>query len=534
MSRETVRAILEPAINHFGAALISYTLNLDETALLAIAAGEEEFPAETLDLLELVTRCLEEERIRCAIAGMPLPSALFSLVEEIPSGKRSAFNSWRLAAGGSLPDFTTGDPVIDAFAPIAVEMYPLCIAKRMEGHFGLIYLTHSFFDGTARPDFERAVLEDSALRRLVGVEKRDGRQVKARVKVNTGQSGTISMQELQNSILNSAYIYARMRSGLDIQGFKVALKNTFETLRRAATGKLTKIPVWIGFNNIAVPGRVELPWGTVSPYGDPNSFEFVPRDARPSRGGEGSATLGFVLETTRDYQIEIDYDYQNESGEIRWPASMERAEHAMQRSCEQTQLAFTLGIDRELPVACSRSWTLMSDPLSMTTGLSSHMQAAMPVDFYIVNDSEIYSLEHWAGLVHTASSEKVEIALRRLISATTERRNAVDGFVDAVVAWENIFAGTSQGELSFRICAAMSKLLEPDGEKRLALHKSLVAVYNSRSKVVHGAKELSHEEAVASRGYALDVLLRCLRMLYSDHPDLLADADRSKRIILTL
>ncbi|WP_157519388.1 HEPN domain-containing protein [Herbidospora mongoliensis] len=526
--------MLEPAIRHFGAALISYTLNIDETALQAMVAGEEDVAAESRDLLVLVTRRLEEERIRCAIADMPLSSALFSLAEEIPSGKRSVFNSWRLAAGGSLPDFRTGDPVVDAFAPIAMEMYPLCIAKRMEGHFGLIYLTHSFFDSTERPDFERAVLEDSALRRLVDVEEREGRRVKARVKVNTGQSSAIFMQELQNSILNSTYIYARMRSGLDVQGFKVALENTFATLRRAATGKLTQIPVWIGFNNIAVPGRVELPWGTVSPYGEPNGFEFVPGEARPSRGGEDSATLGFVLETKRDYQIEIDYDYQNESGEIQWPASMERAELAMQRSCERTQLAFTLGIDRTLPAACSRSWTLMADPLSMTTGLSSHMRAAMPVDFYVVNDTEIYSLEHWAGLIHTASSEKVEIALRRLISATTERRNAVDGFVDAVVAWENIFAGTSQGELSFRICAAMSKLLESDGEKRLALHKTLVAMYNSRSKVVHGAKELSHEEAVAARGYALDVLLRCLRMLYSDYPELLTDVDRSKRIILTL
>ncbi|WP_326819678.1 hypothetical protein [Streptosporangium sp. NBC_01756] len=525
--------ILGSTIKHFGAALISYSLDIDQTSLIEIAAGTEDIAPEKRDLLVEITRRLEEERISCAIDDLPLSTVLLRLTEEVASGKRSLFNSWRLAAGGSLPDFTTGDQAIDAFAPVAVEMYPLCIAKRLEGPFGLIYLTHSLFDSTERPDFERAVLSDPSLNRLVNIRRENGRQVRARVKVNTGQSGAVFITELQNSILSAAYIYARMKSGLDIEGFKTALEDTFAILRTAAEGGPTKIPVWIGFVNIGVSKQITLPWGTVHPYGHPAGLEFVPGDARPTRGGQDDATLGFVLETSHDYQIKIDYDYPNESGEIQWPASMKESEDALQRACELTQLAFTLAIDRSPPVACNKSWTLIADPLSATIGLSWQMRTPVPVDFYVVQEPEIDSLQKWANLLHSTPSSKVDIALRRLISATTDRKNPVDGFIDAVVAWENLFAGTSQGELSFRICGAISKLLEADIEKRLLLHKELIGLYNSRSKVVHGSKELSVKEAVASRDYALSVLLRCLRTLYSDYPALLSNADRSRRIILT-
>ncbi|MGW4424931.1 hypothetical protein [Streptosporangium sp. NPDC004631] len=525
--------ILNSVIRHFGAALISYSLDIDQASLLGIAAGTEEVAAQKRDLLAEIAQRLEQERISCAVNDLPLSSGLLSLAEETESGKRSLFNSWRLAAGGVLPDFRMGDQAIDAFCPIVVEMYPLCIAKRMEGPFGLIYLTPSLFDSAERPDFEQAILDDPSLKRLIDIQERNGLCVKARVKVNTGQSGPIFIQGLQNSILSATYIYARMKSGLDTEGFKAALKFTFATLRAAATGKLTKIPTWIGFLNIAVPKQLALPWGTVHPYEHPTSLEFVPGDARPTRGGQDNATLGFVLETPCEYKIEIDYNYPNEVDGIQWPASVKEAEDSLQRACAHTQLAFTLAIDRRPPVACSKSWTLVADPLSMAVGFSWQMRTAAPIDFYVVEESEVGSLQYWASLIHSTPSIKIEIALRRLISATTERRNPVDGFIDAVVAWENLFAGTSQGELSFRICGAMSKLLEVDSEKRLALHRELVSLYNSRSKVVHGSKELSIEEAATSRDYALSVLLRSLRTLYSDYPALLGDADRSKRIILT-
>ncbi|GGO62614.1 HEPN domain-containing protein [Nonomuraea cavernae] len=524
---------LNSAIKHFGAALISYSLNIDEMSLMEIAIGAADISPEKRDLLTELTRRLEEERISCAIYDLPSSTVLLRLTEETSSGKRSLFNSWRLAAGGSLPDFTTGDQVIDAFAPIATEMYPLCIARRMEGPFGLIYLTHSLFDNTERPDFERAILGDPSLKRLVGIEERKGRQVKARVKLNTGQSGGIFITELQNSILSAAYIYARMKSGLDVEGFRVALMDIFRLLRDAVEGKPTKIPVWIGFVNIAVPREIIFPWGIVHPYGQPDSFEFVPGDNRPTRGGQHEAALGFVLETSRDYQIEIDYDYLDDSGETQWPASMKKADDALQRACEHTQLTFSLSIDRSPPVACNKTWTLVVDPLAMTVGLSGQMRSSVPIDYHVVQEHEIDTAQEWGDILHSTPSSKVDIALRRLITATTNRTNPVDGFIDAVVAWENLFAGTSQGELSFRICGAMSKLLEVDVEKRLLLHKELTGLYNSRSKVVHGSKELSVEDAAASRDQALDVLLRCLRTLYADYPELLSDPDRSRRIILT-
>ena len=54
--------------------------------------------------------------------------------------------------------------------------------------------------------------------------------------------------------------------------------------------------------------------------------------------------------------------------------------------------------------------------------------------------------------INATDDSKIRIAIRRVLSAINERMNPVDGFVDVIIAWENLFGGNA--ELSFRISTA--------------------------------------------------------------------------------
>jgi hypothetical protein len=124
----------------------------------------------------------------------------------------------------------------------------------------------------------------------------------------------------------------------------------------------------------------------------------------------------------------------------------------------------------------------------------------------------------------------VDIAVRRILEAVSERVNPIDGFVDAVIAWENLF-GSTEGELTFRISAAMASLLESTPERRIERQKQLKKLYGERSRIVHGGSEPKVSEALRMRNEALSAILACLRRLYVDFPNLLRDSARATTIL---
>ncbi len=89
--------------------------------------------------------------------------------------------------------------------------------------------------------------------------------------------------------------------------------------------------------------------------------------------------------------------------------------------------------------------------------------------------------------------------------------------MDAVIAWENLFGATP--ETSFRLAAAIAKLLSHDPEERRDLLRRLRELYRRRSEVAHGANV---ETVAQDADDTLDIAVRCLRCLYKDRTDLLA------------
>jgi len=139
---------------------------------------------------------------------------------------------------------------------------------------------------------------------------------------------------------------------------------------------------------------------------------------------------------------------------------------------------------------------------------------------YELKEGQGAEVVRFHGLIQEKHPDSLDIAMKRILGAVSQRWDATDAFIDAVVVWENAF-GTST-ETTFRVTGAIAKLLEPgSADDRAKLQKELKGLYETRSRLVHGAKEPKPEEAWAQRERTIAIALDVLRKLYTERPDLL-------------
>ncbi len=80
------------------------------------------------------------------------------------------------------------------------------------------------------------------------------------------------------------------------------------------------------------------------------------------------------------------------------------------------------------------------------------------------------------------------------------------------MVWENLVG--SDIEVSFRVTAALSKVLEPDPSRRPALRRRLSNIYSLRSRLVHGS-HVTPGDIDNSVTEAISVAVRTLRAFYN-------------------
>jgi Apea-like HEPN len=99
--------------------------------------------------------------------------------------------------------------------------------------------------------------------------------------------------------------------------------------------------------------------------------------------------------------------------------------------------------------------------------------------------------------------------------------------IDSIIAWENLF-GSKEGELRFRITSSLAVLLEESYQARKDLKKRLSDLYDLRSKVVHGSRNLKRSEYPQCQE-ALSIAIEAIRVLIRERPDLLELPDGTER-----
>jgi hypothetical protein len=534
----TGKSAYKIVIDTFGKPILSYVLDLDEAELDTLEASGSLARPVLRQLLDEVVDTLIKVKVQAALQDLPVSLAVRDVKFVDGTGRQeSAFNVWRARAGGSLPDFHTGDALVDALCPALTETYPLILmapylSKSSPFHGGLYPLARiEWMKSSAR-----AVLADPELSKMFPRQSQSDLDSGTDFASSAGVMGGMQLSLFGDSLISSSYSMMRLRGHLSVPDFRNAITETVALTRRLASGKETKVPAWIGIGNVAMPeGSADLPWGVIRPHPYPTDLELIPSSARPSvtNDSSGEYTLAVILETTFDYQVAIGKnDGADSSGA--WRAKVRESYSRLEERYRQTAFAIALSTEREQPAACTRLWTAVFDPMSHGVRLSFTRGSNPPVAFHRLSPRELKVVNDWATSLHSRASDKMEIPQRRILSAIAERSDPVDGFVDAVIAWEALFAGTEQGELVFRICAAMATLLCDETDDRMAKHKKLKELYNKRSKVLHGARHIELAEAVEARDFAVIAALDCMKRLYKEFPDLLSDTNRGSKIILSL
>ncbi len=439
-------------------------------------------------------------------------------------------NEVRKRAGGRLP--TINGPH-DALRPLlesfAIDAYPLLLlhdalraARRPHG-----YWIPNFLGDTRDREFRIAVLADESLGRVFQGDNPDDSDIGCKVWTNTGGGYRMQLDMFAGSILGCASQLLDLQSDRTVEAFIATAVEILGTWRSLAAKRKATVRAYLGFAGVALPPEhspCRLPWGVLQSV-DENHLARLPSEAWPAQINDGEKPpflAGLIFQT--EYCLRATF------GDHRDDAAMrERSEFDKLMARSET-IALGVVLAAGQPVSARQTWTTIADPSGHNLSTSYRHQMRSPETPRMLTAREAVSVYQWAADVHAADDASIAIARRRTLRAANERIDPEDGLIDAVIALENLFG--EMGELRFRISSSVAVLLKEDLAARRALQKKVKDLYELRSKLVHGVKQLSPQAAARARDEALQYATECLRVLYRDRPDLLTDEYRSTTLLL--
>lgn len=298
-----------------------------------------------------------------------------------------------------------------------------------------------------------------------------------------GRGGTVQSVLFAETVLGAAWDLVSMATAVpSIGSFYIAVEESVGVLRRALAGEPTETRALLAFTGFTTEGRtVDTPWGVLRPITEAEREVSRPLldGAVSGTDAEGrSVTVSYSGEVVLDTKIPfglsaLDWEIGEEPPNL--PTTQLSGARAMRRRSEGLQLAVLLAVDRPAGQwATARfAWQWIADPTSHGRSMAwadpRTAPGFMPTE---LSENECDALQRWCDVVETQWSPRVDIAVRRLLSAAQARSDASDRLVDAVIAWENLF-GTSEGEPRLRISSAMAWLLAETVAERTDLQKEI-------------------------------------------------------------
>ena len=293
----------------------------------------------------------------------------------------------------------------------------------------------------------------------------------------------------------------------------------FDELRKGIRGELIKVYDIKGYTTISFSQsiRVSTPWGIVHPTPNLRGQNLMIWSSRP--------TTKCILVQPKFVPVVFDRSKQPQT-------SIDRTSYEDDpRSIFLFPLSCALASDDpKNPMVPVMTWRTTILPFD-SGGWYSYSLTMPNFSPGINFDHRVSELERWAGIVNQEHVEEIDIAAKRLVSAVAHRTNKTDALIDAVMVWENLL-GTSN-EVTFRVSAALSKLIETDSTRRMEVKKNLSSIYSVRSRVVHGSQVDANKVASAS-SEAIETAVNSLRESYLKGKDWLSlkSNERSDQILL--
>lgn len=342
--------------------------------------------------------------------------------------------------------------------------------------------------------------------------------------VHEGLGVTLTPQHLVASAFTAA-LERMYYLGLpqDEAAFRDLVVKNLEALKLACGGQQVEIVEVVGLTGLNLPdGRVlDTPWGKIRGV-----------NQRPvAYGGleQFKRAIRLVLCVPRRISIPIVPPPVTEITMGPWKTTQESQVLGM------LALAFLLAASKDARAVPIAVWSTTVQPFapggSYTLRYPPVLQATWPPT---LDEDACARIEGWCRLLEERRQLRpgASLAGARLVSAISERTSSIDSLVDTVIAWENI-VGSEGGETTFRVTAALAKLIEDDPQKRTAVVQRLKKIYTDRSKAVHGV-ELDAQTLKSTVEAALDIGVTALQRLYKKDKEWLEldSSKRSERLLL--
>jgi hypothetical protein len=530
----------------YGLPLLAYLCATDEKTLrqrlenLTVLKPD----AEQVLIGQLVPLAQHVASLVAARPGLPRRFSLDVLGTVPPGGTTSVATALRIASGGSVPDEygqkVATDPVKYALTLLAIDAFPLLLAPT-DSDWPMPRVSQ--YQHPQRPKLQEALQSDPVLYRLF--EEDDPSIGKMGYALNSlGRGGSIQDVMFGEMIIASSWeAVRRTRQNPGLSAFIEQVQQSLDVIREAVRkGKPTVRGrlILTGFTTHDSLS-IQTPWGLLRPLQEwerrlaPATLEGSVMGT-DSEGKQVSVSYAgeMVLEMHLPYAVDI-LPYPSPS-ELPSVSPTTGGMDMMRRGLEAIQLAVLLATERPPGswVTAKMAWMWAEDPLSHGPFLSwsdtRSFPGFMPSE---LSPEECEQVSKWTELIEAGWTPKIDISVRRLLSAANTRMDMSDRLVDSVIVWENLF-GTSQGEPRLRIAASMSWLLAHDATAREALHAKLKALYDDRSKIVHGG-QTNDADLAQSANAALSYARDALRALLRDRTDVLSLPDgaaRSLRMIM--
>jgi len=444
----------------------------------------------------------------------------------VPAGKEvSVANLLRSESGGSLPTIPAEGGILEPLARIARDFFPVCLLAPQ--HEPSVYarlatpghrLVGSLESHPAIPDFQHALGNDD-LSELFETDPPPPFLAFA-----SGSGTAFQRDSLPLALIGAAAVRARLlRREFDFDAVVAELRALLDDLRSIRAGSEIRLPVVVALHgvNLEPDIHVELPGGVLRAATDGATQKAV---------GDVFFPQGGLFVTMIPSAVEVS-SASAEDGPRTSPLSKTRAfRRDLEARIQQVTLSLLL-VDAwpRLSAVATRA-VAITPAFGVGWGAGEYNPPPVPGPTGTLTESHIEKLRSLATFVSDRYGASLAIPTRRLISAVVGRHDVDDGLVDAVVAWESLFAGTDHGELRFRISAAMSWLMGHTAEERLELQREIASLYDTRSRVVH--RGAAGPDLTAERDRAVELGISAMLALLRDHPDLIDDENRGKKLIL--
>ncbi len=450
-------------------------------------------------------------------------------------------------AGGVLILPTTSDTLDELVVRLASDCYPLTLLppdeffRDMPGRMSS-QLASTLFRHALTKEFQDLVLADVNLAKVFKHHSETAGYTTPMIYRNTGHGSSLQLWSVLDIVLGGAW---RSRPSApapsEINEFGLLALNRWHLIRDTLTKKTNqRVRARFAFAGVRLPAAGPYDFDDlVLRQVDARDQEYVPKQLIGQLTSSDASGNSVAIDYSGDVVAEVQLPYAirfvdhgpNEFPEF--PPELMKLNNTEELS-RRLRMSLLLAVRREHRVQIVPSWQSMDDPLehveSLGWGDPRQAVGLMPTQ---LTEAEVADWQEWYRLLGTPGSERLAIAMSRIIRAVAERRDPVDVLIDSVIAWENLF-GSSQGEPTLRVTASMALLLEKDVQKRLELRIKLGKIYALRSKAVHGSSQPKPVEL--SLCYeALEYAIGALKAVFKERPELLKDKDgtgRSLKLIL--